>query len=228
MVANHKYSVTVQNSYDNTTPSPMVIVFNGTADPISWAELNAGLENRPAIRVYPHPGSTGWSANDLSFFMPLYDEMTSSFCVDTARVFAAGSDSGGDFASILACEHARLLRAVAHSGMKEVSGFPLDPAQRTCTGQVAAVVIHSPKDRISRPENGEKSRDFYLARNHCGSTTVTVQNFSDRWSNCVQYQGCDAGFPVTWCPHDDPTYADSYHGWPSFAGPLSWSVFSSF
>jgi len=229
-VANHDYYVKVQASYDANTPYPMVIVFNGTADRLNWGELNAGYEGRASIRVYANPSNTsaGWSVNDLSFFTPLYDQLTSSFCVDTARVFASGSDSGGTFVDILGCEYARVLRAVAFSGSKELTTHPLDPAQRSCTGQVAAIVIHSPQDRIVRPEGGDKARDFYLAVNHCGTATAPLARYSGSPSYCVQYQGCDEGFAVSWCPHTDPTYADTYHGWPSFAGPMTWSLFSSY
>jgi hypothetical protein len=33
----------------------------------------------------------------------------------------------------------------------------------------------------------------------------------------VTYQGCEAGLPIAWCEHDEPTYDDTNHGWPSFA-----------
>src|SRR6187551_1791639 len=130
--------------------------------------------------------------------MPLYDQMTSSSCDHTARVFAAGSDSGGNIVSILGCEYAQVLRAIAPSGTRAVSAYPLDTAQRTCTGQVAAIVIHGLADRIAGPENGPKTRDFYRALNHCGDTTEPAERFSGSPSNCVLYRGCDDGFPLYW------------------------------
>jgi hypothetical protein len=55
-----------------------------------------------------------------------------------------------------------------------------------------------------------------------------VAGYTDAMSNCVQYQGCDAGFPVYWCQHTDPNYSNTNHGWPGFAANMTWSVFSSY
>ena len=35
--------------------------------------------------------------------------------------------------------------------------------------------------------------------------------------HCVTYQGCEPGLDIAWCEHDEPTYDDTNHGWPSFA-----------
>ena len=57
--------------------------------------------------------ANGWGSSDVSFFMPPYTQITGAYCVDKAHVFAAGESSGEDFVSILGCEHADVLRAVA-------------------------------------------------------------------------------------------------------------------
>ena len=233
-VASHQYYVKLPTTYDSNKAFPVIFVFNGTADGIRWGELNAGFEGRSVIRVYPNTtAAAGWGAGDVSFFLPLYKEVTSHFCVDKARVFAAGSDSGGTFASILGCEHASLLRGVAMSGTREPTAgtadaaYPWDVTMRACTGQVTAIVIHGVMDQVSRAENGPKMRDFYRGLNHCGTETIDART-SSLDATCVQYQSCDAGHPVYWCPHSDPTYASTNHGWPSFAGTLTWSVFSAY
>ena len=234
MASNHKYYVKTPSPYDASKPYPVIFMFNPTGNPITWAEQNAGYESNGAktgaIRVYPHPASeaSGWGAGDVSFFMPLYDAVTNAFCVDKARVFAAGESSGGDFSSILGCEYANVLRAVAPGATKNVSQYPLDPARRTCKGQVTAIVIHGLNDNVVGPENGPKTRDFYRALNHCGTTTTPVQGYTTPQSNCVQYQGCDDGFPVYWCGHTDPNYSNTNHGWPAFAANMTWGVFSSY
>jgi len=234
MASNHKYYVKTPSPYDASKPYPVIFMFNPTGNPITWAEQNAGYESNGAktgaIRVYPHPASeaSGWGAGDVSFFMPLYDAVTNAFCVDKARMFAAGESSGGDFSSILGCEYANVLRAVAPGATKNVSQYPLDPARRTCKGQVTAIVIHGLNDNVVGPENGPKTRDFYRALNHCGTMTTPVQGYTTPQSNCVQYQGCDDGFPVYWCGHTDPNYSNTNHGWPAFAANMTWGVFSSY
>src|SRR6185312_1330517 len=107
-----------------------LFVFHPTGNPLDWAEKNAGFESNEAkdraVRIYPGAGnnSAGWGASDVAFFEPLYSEITKSFCVDTSRMFAMGESSGGDFASILGCEFADKLRAVAPCATKPVNGYP--------------------------------------------------------------------------------------------------------
>jgi polyhydroxybutyrate depolymerase len=160
--------------------------------------------------------------------VPLYDKITTDYCIDKARVFAAGESSGGDFSSILGCEHADKIRAIAPCATKNVSQYPLDATKRTCTGQVAAIVIHGKNDNVVGPENGPKTRDFYAALNHCGTMTEQVTGYTDTLSNCVLYQDCDENYPVYWCQHTDPEYSGTNHGWPKFAGKMTWETFQQY
>lgn len=233
-VANHRYYVKLPSSYDAERPYPTLFVFHPTNNPLNWAERSAGFENNGAkenaIRVYPGAGNNaaGWNGSDVSFFGPLYDEITNNFCVDRERVFAAGESSGGDFSSILGCEYADKLRAVGPCATKPVNGYPLDAGKRMCTGKVAAVVIHGKSDRVVGPENGPATRDFYTQVNNCEEQSMPVEGFTDSLSNCVEYQGCDEGFPVFWCQHEDPEYGGTNHGWPRFAANMLWQLFSTY
>ncbi len=233
-VSGHKYYVKLPSSYDSKKPYPVLFVFHPTGNPIDWAEKNAGYESNgakdAAIRVYPASAnnSSGWVASDVSFFAPLYDKVTADYCVDKARAFAAGESSGGDFSSILGCEHADKLRAIAPCATKNVGQYPLNAGSRKCTGQVAAVIIHGKNDNVVGPENGPKTRDFYAALNHCGTMTTPVEGFTDALSNCVAFQGCDASYPVYWCQHTDPEYGNTNHGWPKFAAKMTWQTFSKY
>jgi poly(3-hydroxybutyrate) depolymerase len=234
-VSNHQYYVKLPTGYDASKPYPVIFMFNPTGNPLSWAETSAGFESNGAkagaIRVYPGPASmaNGWGAGDVSFFMPLYNQVIANYCVDKARMFAAGESSGGDFSSILGCEYANVLRAVGPCATKDVSGYPLNASTRKCTGQVTSVVIHGKNDNVVGPANGPKTRDFYVALNHCMTANPQpVAGYTDTLSNCVQYQGCDPGYPVYWCNHTDPEYSGTNHGWPKFAAGFLWSLFSSY
>ncbi len=233
-VSGHQYYVKLPSGYDANTPYPTLIVFNPTNNPISWAEQSAGYEQNAAkdeaIRVYPHPAnsSAGWGAGDEPFFDAFYEKITADYCVDEARVFAAGESSGGDFASILGCEHADKLRAIAPCATKNVPQFPLNPGSRSCTGQVAAIIIHGQNDNVVGTANGPATRDFYTALNHCSSMSEPVPGYTDSMSNCVLFSGCDDGFPVYWCSHTDPNYGGTNHGWPGFAANMTWETFSSY
>jgi polyhydroxybutyrate depolymerase len=233
-VSGHQYYVKLPTGYDPAKPYPTMIMFNPTNNPISWAETSAGFEVAGPkdnwIRVYPHPAnsSSGWGSGDVSFFAPLYEQITASYCIDKARVFASGESSGGDFSSILGCEHADKLRAIGPCATKNVQQYPLNAETRKCTGQVTAVVIHGKMDNVVGPENGPKTRDFYVALNKCDATTKPVTGYTDNQSNCVQYDGCDPNRDVYWCQHSDPNYSNTNHGWPKFAGKFLYELFSTY
>jgi polyhydroxybutyrate depolymerase len=235
-VSGHQYYVMLPSGYDASKPYPTMIMFNPTGNPISWAESSAGFEvtgpKENWIRVYPHPANSGsgWGKGDVAFFAPFYEQITANLCIDKARVFAAGESSGGDFSSILGCEHADKVRAVGPGATKPVGDYDLNATTRKCTGQVTAVVIHGRNDRVVGPENGPKTRDFYKALNHCDDTTKPVTGYTDTLSNCVQFDGCDPNRDVYWCQHTDPNYSDAQgptnHGWPAFAGKFLYQTFS--
>jgi hypothetical protein len=233
-VSGHQYYVKLPSGYDGNTPYLGLFMFNPTNNPIEWAEQNAGFEQNGAaegaVRIYPHPAnsSSGWGAGDESFFEPLYEAIVSNFCVDQARMFSAGESSGGDFSSILGCEHGDKLRGVAPCATKPVGQFPLNVSQRNCVGDVTAVVIHGANDSVVGPENGPATRDFYTELNECGDMTEPVPGYTDSMSNCVEYQGCKQGYPVIWCQHNDPEYSGTNHGWPHFAADYLWELFSSY
>jgi polyhydroxybutyrate depolymerase len=234
MVSGHQYYMKVPSGYDASKPYPVMFMFNPTNNPISWAEQSAGFEQNGAkdawIRVYPHPAnsSAGWNGSDVSFFEPLYNAVTNALCVDKARVFAAGESSGGDFSSILGCEHGNKLTGIGPCATKPVNGYPLNAGQRTCTGPVDAVIIHGKNDSVVGTANGPATRDFYVDVNNCTSMTMPVQGYTDTLSNCIEYQGCDAGTAVVWCQHTDPNYSNTNHGWPAFADNYLFERFSKY
>ncbi|MEI9942458.1 MAG: hypothetical protein WDO69_35030 [Pseudomonadota bacterium] len=235
MVSGHQYYVKLPTNYDANTPYAVMMMFNPTGNPISWAEDNAGFETtgpREAwIRVYPTmaDNAVGWGADDVAFFEPFYQRIIASYCVDKARVFAGGESSGGDFVSILGCEYGDKIRATAPCSTKPVAGYALDvPTTRQCKGHVTAVVIQGKNDNVVGPANGPKTRDFYAALNQCSMTTLPVPGYTDTLSNCVMYQDCDDGYPVYWCNHTDPNYSNTNHGWPAFAPKFLWGLFSTY
>jgi poly(3-hydroxybutyrate) depolymerase len=158
----------------------------------------------------------------------LYDAITGNFCVDKSRVFAAGESSGGDYSGILGCEHADKLRAIGPAATKNVNGYMLNASSRPCTGQVAAYIIHSSQDNVVGTSNLQPMVDFYRELNHCDESSTPLEGWNSGMAKCVAYDGCDEGFPVIWCDHSDPTYSNTFHGWPGFAGDMVWEQFSQY
>jgi polyhydroxybutyrate depolymerase len=215
------YLVTLPGNYSTTSPSPLIFGFHGRNrtylefEQVDASQIRTQLENR-AVMVFPQSqGGPGWNfaaevPPSVEFFEALYSQMLANYCVDTSHVFAIGHSSGAYFADILACRYGDRLR-----GIGDVSGAL---QERTCTGNVAAIVTHGPNDTVVAFSGGVAMRDFYLARNGCSQTTTPGPD-----SPCVTYQGCQPGLPVAWCQHTEPTYTDAAtgrptnHGWPSFA-----------
>jgi hypothetical protein len=95
-----------------------------------------------------------------------------------------------------------------------------------CVGTPAAIVIHGVKDNL---QTGIASRDTYLERNGCTTTSVPdaamVHSKVVATTNafeCVSYQGCTKA-PVRWCEHNIGGYNGTTHGWPPVASPEIWS-----
>lgn len=232
----HKYYVKLPQNYDPNTPYPVVIMFNPTGNPHSWAEQEAGFESTASswIRVYPDMGnrSSGWNPqNDGNFFGPFYEQITNNYCMDKNRIFAAGESSGGDIVGYLGCAHADKLRGIGPGAPKVVGGWPLNAGQANCTGQVHATIIYSESDKVLAQPSGGQMTTYYKTLNHCGDATTPVQGYTDSMSNCAEYQGCDEGYSTIVCKHQDPHYrdgqlGDTFHGWPRFAARMlieTWS-----
>ena len=76
---------------------------------------------------------------------------------------------------------------------------------------------HGMSDPTINFTNGEAARDSYRTRNHCSATTTAGTP-----SGCVSYSGCDAGYPVAWCPFD------GVHEPHPMAGTAIWAFLSQF
>lgn len=163
-----------------------------------------------AIFVYPDgletDGRTGWpntDDQDIAFFDALLAKISSEACVDMNRVFAAGFSAGGGMSNTVGCERAGVVRGIA-----PLSGR--GPWTTCNEKQVAAWLSFGSSDSYY----DEASRDHWLETNHCATTSEPVTP-----SPCVTYDGCDRGYPVTWCKFDGS------HEVPSWVGPAVWRFF---
>ena len=218
------YLVTLPANYSTTAPSPLIFGFHGRNrtylefEQVDASQIRTTLENR-AVMVFPQSqGGAGWNfaaeiPPSLEFFEALYTQLLANYCVDTSHVFAVGHSSGAYFSDILACRYGDRLR-----GIGDVSGAVQDESRLNCVGSVAALLVHGENDTVVPFAGGMGMRDQYLSRNGCSQTTTPGPV-----APCVAYQGCQAGLPVSWCQHTEPTYTDTAtgrptnHGWPSFA-----------
>ena len=220
--AQAQYVVTLPANYDPNTPVPLIFGFHGRGrthvqfQTVDASNIQTELGSR-AVMVYPKSqGGDGWNfaaevPPSVEFFEALYPQTLNNYCIDTSRVFLVGHSSGAYFTEILACRFGERFR-----GIGAVAG---NLQEMNCSdARFAALLVHGTTDTVVSFAGGMQARDYYEGRNGCDNSSVP-----GAVSPCIAYQNCDAGLPVQWCQHTEPTYTDANtgrptnHGWPSFA-----------
>jgi len=206
------YVLSVPRSYDPNTPCPWYSAGTVTVprEP-SRARCSASsprqrVARSSCIRMPSAAGATDWdytaTGRDVELFDTLVDYLTSTYCVDRARIFSTGLSAGAYFTNLLGCCRGDVLRAIA-----PVAGGP--PSAATCAGHVGAWIAHASNDPlVDFTTGGIATRDFWIARNGCSTTLAPVAVSP---ADCVEYQGCQPDLPVVWCVHTEG------HSWPSMA-----------
>jgi poly(3-hydroxybutyrate) depolymerase len=208
------YYLSVPDDYDSSVPNRLVFGYHGSNYSGERMRDYLDLEDAPltqAIYVYPDgigleddPEHIAWELDeegrDIVFFDDLLAKLNSEFCIDQDRIFVNGQSYGGLMTNFVGCMRGDVVRAIA-----VVAGS--GPRSDTCQGQVAAWLTHGTDDDSVMFTSGEGSRDHWVEANHC-----TEETLPGTPAQCLNYQGCDAGHPVIWCPHTD----DGGHQHPSF------------
>ncbi|QQR83025.1 S-layer homology domain-containing protein [Candidatus Peregrinibacteria bacterium] len=232
---NRDYITVIPKGYSPTKPVKLIFAFHGRTNSNAMVQGYYGIDKasqNEAIIVYPAglptgQSSRGWSdpgdpANDLrdyALFDQLLAEFSNNYCVDLDEVYVVAHSLGAWFANSLACFRGNVIRGVGTLGGGTSVG--------ECTGPVAAMIWHNPKDRLVPFSQGETARNQYLRQNQCSSQSTPVEPQS---GNCVEYQGCYQEAPVVWCPHNvDTDNRGTYypHTWPKFTGSEIWKFFKS-
>lgn len=214
------YVLDVPESVAGGTPYPVVFAFHGatTSGQFFRSAFYGNLLSAMGDEaIVVHPDALGepsaWNnAADVPFFDALLAELSSSLCIDRARIFATGHSSGGFFTNTLGCQRGDVLRAIAPVS----AGGPFVFGGASCVGSVAVWLAHAENDEIVAFESGEDSRDRWLQANGCAEASEPTSP-----EPCEEYSGCDTGVPVRWC-----VYADG-HDWPEFGPAGIWEFFSS-
>lgn len=228
--AEREYVLSLPNGYDSNHAYPLIFGWHplGSSAGIIAGGSGVtggyyGLRDRANDTVIfvagqglPVSGSSrGWSNvnGDIAFLEAMLERFHSELCIDESRIMSVGFDYGAIMTDLIACQLGQTFRAVA-----SIAGT-LGASYSICVDEpVAAISIHGTEDTSIPISSGEAFRDYLLGTNHCGGTSTPVTP-----SPCVAYDGCDAGYPVTWCER-----VGDGHNIPDFASQAIWDFFSQF
>jgi len=223
-----EYYVNVPAAYNASQPARVVFAWHwrgGNARNITssggFGGAYYGLKSRITDAIYiaaeglSENGQTGWAntgGQDIAFLRAMLDWLDANYCVDKSRVFSVGFSYGGMMSDTIACQMGSTFRAIAPIAGALFSGT------RSCLNQrLAAHITHGTADTTVEIASGITVRDWLISVNHCTTTSQPIEP-----SPCVEYTGCDAGYPVIWCEHTGG------HTVPSFASAAIGTFFQRF
>jgi poly(3-hydroxybutyrate) depolymerase len=226
------YILDVPSDYDTNQPYRLFFTWHwlgGSATDV----VNGGYyglkakSNGTAVFVSPdglEGGGTGgvsgkgwWNTDgeDVRFLEVMLDHFFENLCIDQGRIFSTGFSFGGMMSNTVGCEKSDVFRAIA-----PMSGSMMGGCRSTDAVPVAFFGAHGDVDDFVSTQSGRDARDVFVARNHCQDQT---QPAGDSYPDyCVEYQGCDEGYPVFWCE-----FSGGHGLWSGAADPL-WNFFSMF
>ena len=220
-----EYVLDVPDDYDASKPHLLIFGWHwrgGKAQDVVDNQYYGlkPLSNGSAIFVSPEGlvdnGQSGWAnpgGRDIEFTKAMLEHFESELCIDESRIFSTGFSYGAMMSFAVGCAMGDVFRGIAPFAGGLYSGC------EDGTAPVAMWGTHGYSDGadgVVPIADGRAARDEFLARNGCGTDTTPVAP-----DECVSYQGCSAGYPVTWCEWDGG------HWWPSFASQAVWDFFSA-
>ncbi len=207
------YLLHVPESYDPSTPVPLVISLHGFAQwPAHQSQLTGWTELADQYGfIVVHPGgldfpkrwrtelqADGVPSPDVTFISDLIEQLERDFAIDPDRIYVNGLSNGGGMASLLACE---LPDRVA--GMGSVAGaytFSWDDCPST--QPVPAIIFHGTDDPIVPYDGGLAGDSRFIfpsiptwvaelgMHNGCDSTPNEIPASGDvtgiRYENCTE------------------------------------------
>jgi polyhydroxybutyrate depolymerase len=210
-----KYIIDLPTGYDKSRAYPVLTVWHGygvTAEAFhGYVNFKAAV-GADAIVITPNIIDDGpmWDmTTSLSYFDAIIAHLEASYCVDSTRIFAVGHSMGGFFTSQLGCARGDKLRGIAPLSAGQPAGG--------CKGELAVWISQGKSDTAVSPASGEANAAFWAKQSKCDMSMSKPVDPSP----CVEYAGCDAGFPVRFCEYDGD------HQPPAFAATGVWDFFKS-
>lgn len=219
-------------SYDGSQPFPLLIGFHAASNPIEQIEnLTNGSELEYAyVRAFPKSKGSAWNYDtDIAKVLAMYDDLVANYCIDMDRVFATGHSSGAQLIVQILTPGRK-----AHADHLNFRAVAPVAASRygSVSGPIPVMYIQAQHDTVRNSSGSDVVQEFVKA-NGCAMTSKphpfgpTCTSSGKPVNNgCVMYDGCVAD--TVWCSHNDPQYANTFHGWPCFATGAMAEFFKTF
>lgn len=221
-----RYILRLPQNYSADQPWPLVFALHGNGGDVGYWDSQGGVRDIRAAfaqeaivvvveaidhqwRDYAADPST-WPARielELNYFDTVLEELRNNLCIDDANVFSMGFSGGGSFSGVLGCRR-EYIRGIAVGG----SVIYFDPAD--CVSTPAAWITIGEQETSA---DREAYRDFFRDLAGCAPTSMPGTP-----EGCVDYDGCNADTPVTFCSHP------AGHEWPSIGTDATKAFFERF
>ncbi len=218
------YLLHVPESYDGTTPVPLVLNFHGLLKSGAYQQDYTGMSEKADdegfIVAYPDGIESSWNAgfccppatslglDDVGFAKDLVAALSEEYCIDPGRVYATGSSNGGMLSHRLGCEASDVFAAIAPAS----AYIAVDD----CAPDRPVPVIQSQgtADPIVPYWTAKASNEFWAANNQCLASGPVYHKGG---ATCYAYEGCAQDATVEFCE-----VKGMGHTWPSDDGPVDW------
>ena len=237
-----KYLLYVPESYNPSTPTPLVISLHGFAEwPAHQMELsgwNSLAEENGFIVVYPsgsdfpkrwvlssEAGAPTGPMLDVQFISDLIDQLENEYNIDPAHIYANGLSNGGGMSALLACKLSERIAAVGSvSGAYLFSREDCHPSR-----PVPMIAFHGTTDPIVPYQGGPSSSfdspfplipewiEAWAERNGCSLTPVELPGQGE--VSGIQYTHCQQKAEVIFYTVDG-----GGHSWPGGEPLPKWIV----
>jgi hypothetical protein len=228
--AKRRYFTNPPKTYDASKPWPLTMWGNGcgTGSTAEGEPLMGGPASTGSVQVEllaykgcfsAGPDGDNADSPELPYFDQVLAEVEAEYCIDKSKVFVSGYSSGAWFTGLMACNRAQVIAGIGLAA----GGLQLnhDP----CAGQTAGIIVRGTGDGGTPEAQTLALVNSLVMRNGCSMNTMPWDPGEKLFNSmpCVEYQGCQAGFPVVYCAvpggHTDGGSITSQGFWKFWTSP---------
>ncbi|AKF03097.1 alpha/beta hydrolase family esterase [Sandaracinus amylolyticus] len=210
------YRLRLPEGYSRDRAWPLILALHPNGGNAGYWDGTSGdraireLAREEAIVLVAQAREGDWRGDlpvELAYFDHVIDELESTLCIDTSRIFSMGFSGGGSFSGVLGCMRDDI-RAIASGGA--VIYFD----REACVGEPAAWITIGAEELI---DGRAQFRDFWRDRSGCDATSTATDP-----APCTAYDGCESARPIHYCQHAGG------HVWPAFGTQAAWDFFHQY